>query len=103
MRKEDLVVLLGPDNGNFIRLVKIDDAPKDLKIDVEVGTWSYKRPFEYEIIKKIGAGDVLLPSGRTYGVIGVFDQTNFEHVNNMIFAVQYNERQMHRPLGYDDL
>ena len=102
MRIEDLVVLLGPDNGVVPRLVEIKDAPKDLKINVDTGEWSDKSFMGWIITGKIGEGCNRLPVNHRVGVIGVYDRTNFKHLESLVYAVFDSVRQMYRPLGGDD-
>jgi hypothetical protein len=85
---ENLVVLAYGSNTCYTKLVKLSDLegaakdmnsvdPKNLKLDLEAGTWSYLNWKKIPIGK--GRRDIEIQDKR-WGIIGVYDHSSYEHV-----------------------
>lgn len=75
MKKQNLVFLVFTENPCYTEIVR--KCPKEVKLNLESRTWKFNGS-KYEI----GKSRPLL--GYSYGVIGVYDQTNLEHLNSML-------------------
>ncbi len=86
MKIEDLVVLMYSPNVCYTKVVEFrENKIKGLTVDIEKGVWSY-RGLENLLINtvniSIGCSRCTLDS--RYGVIGVYDRENINHLGNMV-------------------
>lgn len=107
VNKESLLVLAYSSNPDYTILVKLKDLEKEvsrmhcvhpeaLKIDIEKQMWSYHKwkniPFgssrEYTMIN----------NEKKWGIIGVYDQTDFEQVQKLVFDSHDALRQRNSPI-----
>jgi hypothetical protein len=87
---DNLVVLAYGSNTCHIKLVKLSDLeeepnmdidPKDLKINLEAGTWSYLNWKNIPIGE--GRRDLCIKDKRR-GIIGVYNRSSYEHVQGIM-------------------
>ncbi len=93
--KNNLVVLLFELGPKLKPLSKVKD--KRLSVNVEKGVWSYRLLHKVKGDKKYVGIEIGTSRGEIgphphydyrWGVIGVYDKTNIQHLNNMIYAVE---------------
>jgi len=88
---EDIVVLKYAQNPSCLQVIKVTDKgliePK-LSIDVKLGIWNYGQWSQWKNIPIGNARSEYNITGNIvdYGIIGVYDIKNFEHIESMVSA-----------------
>jgi hypothetical protein len=94
MKLEDLVVLQYASNTCYTTLTRVSEVKvKNFSVDIEKSTWSYD---EYRD-RKIGDARLY---GAHFGVIGVYDRTNDQHLNSMLYAARDHKKTMNYFFGF---
>ena len=92
MKIEDLVVLRYAQNECYTSVVAAADVEDDkFNIDLEKQVWSYR---EWEN-RKIGQGRPTHDVTDHYGIIGVYDRTNTNHLDSMVHDASESVRERH--------
>ncbi len=89
---EDLIVLQHP--HKVIRADSIDKS--DLEIDLEKGTWTI-RDFQGKAFTTQIGKERYMQQGFQWGIIGVYDRTNTEHLHFMV----HHSVEANIPIGSD--
>lgn len=79
MKRENLVFLAYSANSCYTHLSE-GEAPKGCMVDLEKGTWTFDRK-----VFPIGTQMRRCEWGCKWGVIGVYDRSNFEHLKGLIY------------------
>jgi hypothetical protein len=88
-----IVYLIFAPNAAYNQVV--EEKPKNVQVDEKKGTWTWKGgAFDAPQKRKIGEPRYL--GDRRFGVIGVYDADNLQHLGSMVHAAVESQRDYSR-------